>query len=235
LLGAEMERDDALAIARDPETDSDTLGKLVFSEDPAVVAAVVQHPSTPMWAIKRASNRSEAQIADAVESRREAIQESLREPGAPPKPETPSPSAQTRKADVLVVTTDTIPNQRIVTVMGLVFSTQSKVAIGLNKQQTRLAQGLVGSLRLIKAEAAGRGANAIVGLHMASNSSQGSSAAFFGSSDAIVLFGTAVLAVPLEPSHGMTCPFCREGVHREAVKCKHCGEFLNNADSSSGG
>lgn len=24
------------------------------------------------------------------------------------------------------------------------------------------------------------------------------------------------------------CPFCSEEINKEAVKCKHCGEFLNN-------
>ena len=27
------------------------------------------------------------------------------------------------------------------------------------------------------------------------------------------------------------CPFCAEEIHEDAVKCKHCGEFLNAKDS----
>lgn len=30
----------------------------------------------------------------------------------------------------------------------------------------------------------------------------------------------------------MQCPFCKEQIHEEAIKCKHCGSILNQASSS---
>ncbi len=33
----------------------------------------------------------------------------------------------------------------------------------------------------------------------------------------------------------MNCPFCAEVINDEAKKCKHCGEFLNDADMPGGG
>ena len=29
------------------------------------------------------------------------------------------------------------------------------------------------------------------------------------------------------------CPFCAEIIHQDAMKCKHCGEFLNNQHTST--
>lgn len=42
-----------LDIARDPETDPDTLGKLAFTKDPQVLQAVLANPRTPDWAVLR--------------------------------------------------------------------------------------------------------------------------------------------------------------------------------------
>lgn len=44
---------DELNRASDPGTSSSELGKLAFSEDPAVVAAVLDNPSTPSWVLGR--------------------------------------------------------------------------------------------------------------------------------------------------------------------------------------
>jgi len=30
------------------------------------------------------------------------------------------------------------------------------------------------------------------------------------------------------------CPFCAEEIHRDAIKCKHCGEFLNRSRNTTG-
>lgn len=48
-----------LELASHPGTSPDDLGKLSFSEDPEVLAAVLENPATPAWAIFRARDRIE--------------------------------------------------------------------------------------------------------------------------------------------------------------------------------
>lgn len=55
LGGANVDKShaDDLNRASDPGTSSSELGKLAFSEDPAVVAAVLDNPNTPSWVLGR--------------------------------------------------------------------------------------------------------------------------------------------------------------------------------------
>lgn len=77
--------------------------------------------------------------------------------------------------------------------LGLVFGTSSKQAFwGLSTQADRLARAYEAALGNLCYDAASKGANAVVGITFALNNSTGSSAAIAGSSEAVMLLGTAV-------------------------------------------
>ena len=40
---------------------------------------------------------------------------------------------------------------------------------------------------------------------------------------------------PEKPSHGGTCPYCREDIYPEAVRCKHCRSDLLNSEKDGCG
>lgn len=86
------------------------------------------------------------------------------------------------------------PNLTIEKVIGIVFGTSSKMALGLNKQSTRLEMATNSAMLDAQAKAKLLGATAIVGLTVSLNSSQGASATGGGSSDGVLVFGTAVIA-----------------------------------------
>ena len=78
---------------------------------------------------------------------------------------------------------------------GLVFGTSSKQAFwGLSTQADRLTRAYDAALSNLKYEAAALGANAVVGIRFALNNSTGSGATLLtGSSEAVMLLGTAVV------------------------------------------
>ncbi len=77
---------------------------------------------------------------------------------------------------------------------GLVFGSSSKQAFwGFSTQANRLTRAYEVALADMKHEAALKGANAIVAIRFALNNSTGSAAAIAGSSEAVVLIGTAVV------------------------------------------
>lgn len=77
--------------------------------------------------------------------------------------------------------------------VGLVFGTSSKVAFwGLSKQSDRLTSAYQVALANLRFEAASLGADAVVGVTFALNNSTGSAAVLGGSSEAVMLLGTAV-------------------------------------------
>ena len=77
--------------------------------------------------------------------------------------------------------------------LGLVFGNSSKQAFwGLSTQADRLTRAYEAALDNLRYDAAHRGANAIVGITFALNNSTGSSSSIAGSSEAVMLLGTAV-------------------------------------------
>lgn len=99
-----------------------------------------------------------------------------------------------KKPTLFITTTPEIPGAPISKTLGLVSGSSSKMALGFNKQSDRLDMALNNALLDLELQARVLGANAVVGLQIVANSSQGSSAAFMGSSEGIVALGTAVIA-----------------------------------------
>ena len=91
-------------------------------------------------------------------------------------------------------TLDSVPGMKVVKSLGLVYATSSRIAwSGINTQANRLENAMNAALIGIQLEAEGRKANAILGLSVGVNSSQGASAALMGSSEGILVVGTAVV------------------------------------------
>lgn len=98
------------------------------------------------------------------------------------------------KPTLFMVTTNDIPGGQISQTLGLVSGASSKMALGLNKQSERLDLALNSALMELEQHARVLGANAVVALQIAANSSQGASAPMMGSSDGVIVIGTAVIA-----------------------------------------
>lgn len=94
---------------------------------------------------------------------------------------------------IKLFTVDTLVNHKIVEELGLVFGSSSKLAFwGLSKQQKRLESAYEIASFNIRSEAAMIDADAIVGVKFALNNSTGSAMNIAGSSEAVMLIGTAV-------------------------------------------
>ena len=99
-----------------------------------------------------------------------------------------------RSLSVSCFTTDLPTVGLIKRELGLVFGTSSKQAFwGLSTQADRLTRAYYAALSNLQYEAAAVGANAVVGIRFALNNSTGSAAALAGSSEAVMLLGTAVV------------------------------------------
>jgi uncharacterized protein YbjQ (UPF0145 family) len=92
-------------------------------------------------------------------------------------------------------TTDIPVDGTIQKEVGLVFGTSSKQAFwGLSSQADRLTRAYDAALSNLQYEAATLGGNAVVGIRFALNNSTGSGATLLaGSSEAVMLLGTAVV------------------------------------------
>ncbi len=77
--------------------------------------------------------------------------------------------------------------------LGIVYGNSSKQAFwGFSTQADRLSRAYEAALMNMKYDAAGLGADAVVGVYFSLNNSTGSSASLAGSSEAVMLLGTAV-------------------------------------------
>jgi uncharacterized protein YbjQ (UPF0145 family) len=83
------------------------------------------------------------------------------------------------------------PSVKVVTSLGLVIGTSSRFAWGFNRQAARLQDALHWALLEVQANARHLGADAVIGLHVALNNSQGS-VVNAGSSEGVVVTGTAI-------------------------------------------
>ena len=95
-----------------------------------------------------------------------------------------------------VTTLHFLPGHKITASHGVVYASMSHTKWKANTQKARLTTAFDGALGLLLEQAHSRRANAIVGLQFAANSSEGGTAVFGGSSDAIVVMGSAVTVVP---------------------------------------
>lgn len=93
---------------------------------------------------------------------------------------------------IFLSTLENNPNLRIEKIHGAIFGSSSKIAWGLSRQSERLDNAAELALLSLRQQADEIGANAVIGISLSANSSQGSSAAFMGSSEGIIAIGTAV-------------------------------------------
>lgn len=124
----------------------------------------------------------------------------------------------------LVVTTESIPGYDIERAFGLVFAAQSHTKWKGLSQYQRLLKALESSIPQLLDQARALGGDSVVGVKMAANSSSGNSSGLdVGSSDGVILLGTAVRAVPKARRPIVHCTQCREDIDAQAAKCWRCG------------
>lgn len=184
----------ALALAKDRDTSSEVLSQLAISTKDPQVA--------PAFGDRLAM----------IAERRRLQNEEIRVPNAIPP------------SKVLLATSPELADHDIVRTIGLVYSARSHTKWKANTQRDRLLIALDGAMARLRESAAEVGANAVVSVAIAANSSEGGSAVFGGSSDAIVLLGTAVwVRKRTAPAVRRPCPICKEDIISDALKCRFCG------------
>ena len=97
---------------------------------------------------------------------------------------------------------DTPPNRNVVTSHGIVFGVSSKQAFwGLSTQSNRLTRAFEVALVDLRLETVSAGGNAVIGVSFALNNSTGSATdVITGSSEAVMLIGTAVTLESVQES-----------------------------------
>ena len=115
------------------------------------------------------------------------------------EPQTPFETSEPQKLveaskGVECFSVDTPPNRNVVSTHGIVFGVSSKQAFwGLSAQSNRLTRAFEVALVDLKIETVSAGGNAVIGISFALNNSSGSAAmGIAGSSEAVMLIGTAV-------------------------------------------
>jgi uncharacterized protein YbjQ (UPF0145 family) len=181
--------------------DPDVLRGLASDPDIATRLALAKNNSTPIDVLMELANAYELVVQEAARKRLSMTQraeaDALRaareqEEGAAGGSR---PGSAVLKAPTMLMSTlSTIPGKTITASMGLVYATSSRIAwSGLNTQASRLENAMNAALLALQFEAEGRRANAVIGVSVAVNSSQGASAALMGSSEGILVVGTAVV------------------------------------------
>lgn len=199
--------------AQDPSTDSDLLGRLAFSSDPDVAAAVLANPSTPDWAVRRfGGSPTGAGSSDG-------------------------PSGPSRVGPWLGTSTmESWPGYEVAEIVGMVVGTastnwkQGNRGGMFNKQEGRVDWAVGEAINRMTQQARTMRANAVLSVHTAINESEGTGMAFKSSGAAAV--GTAVRLVRSQDGskagEGMkVCGVCREVVRDEARKCRFCLEWFD--------
>jgi uncharacterized protein YbjQ (UPF0145 family) len=99
-------------------------------------------------------------------------------------------------AQILVFSTENPVSIQVESEVGLVFGNSSVQAFfGLSNQANRLSRAYEAALAHMKYNASQLGADAVIGVNFALNNSTGSAAVLAGSSEAVMLLGTAVKTV----------------------------------------
>ena len=105
--------------------------------------------------------------------------------------------ASNRLGDLVYLSTlPYLPGFDITRSLGLVTATMSHTAWKAASQKARLATAIDGALQTMWGVAKSRGADAVIGISVMPNNSEGGSSAF-GSSDGVVVIGTAVRIRPV--------------------------------------
>lgn len=154
-------------------SDQDLLRKLANSKDPGIRFEVANNPNTPIEVLSELALDQIGSVANAAMQRLG---------GDVPE-----------KVNCFLSTLQLDPNQVIKKQLGIVYGTSSKMALGLNKQSTRINLATDAALEDLKQSAARLGGNAVIGVQLALNSSQGAAAIAGGSSEAVIAYGTAVI------------------------------------------
>ena len=132
----------------------------------------------------------EAQLQDLAQLE---IEEAERAANAEPTAE----EILEKSKDIRVFTIYDPKSVKVTEELGLVFGNSSKQAFwGLSTQANRLTKAYEIALANLKYDAAVLGGDAVIGIHFALNNSTGSAAVIAGSSEAVMLLGTAVKVSP---------------------------------------
>ena len=185
-----MNVDDHKAAAR--SSSADELRAYAGSQSPAVRLAVAENSSTGADTLLMLSSASELDVRTAALRRLPADEADRLEAGrnaalgiaidaGPRRPAMPMTTLHTR------------PGRHITESRGLVFGSSSRVAWGLNKQSDRLTYAMSAALLDLENSAQALKATAVVGVTFALNSSAGSSVNILGSSEGVLVMGTAVV------------------------------------------